>query len=413
MADAADAPPPAVATASAGAPEEQPSAAAGEQQGAAPACRVAGTAGAAAGHEGQGAAEEGGEGLSRTASKRQKRRLEAAERRKEAKKARRAADKEAQRAKVAARRAERQAALEALPEAERAEAAAAGRARAKEERRRASEAKNATAARLEAAKEVGVKLAIDMRWADDQTEREMRSLCFQLGQCYASNRTCPDPCCLYLAGLSEESHSAMRRVTSGVDGWRGAVFDRRPLLEAFGDEKERVVYLSADAEEELGEMDRDTVYVVGGMLDHNSKKGSTQRAAQDEGWRSARLPLDKYVQLAGSKVLTVNQVVDMLLLAWAGNHHGLGWDDCWRHAVELAVPQRKRKGYVKGDGKAPGEGGACQAAYATIERAAKEKLGGGGGDGETGSRDDEGAAPTAGNAVDAADAAGDGEADVA
>ena len=74
------------------------------------------------------------------------------------------------------------------------------------------------------------------------------------------------------------------------------------------------------------------------------------------------------------------------------------------------MPQRKRKGYVKGEGKAPGVGGACQAAYATIERAAREKLGGKGSDGEPGSENNEGAGQgNTPDAADVADADGDGD----
>lgn len=132
-------------------------------------------------------------------SKRQKRRLANAARRAETKKARRAAEKEKKRLNTAARKEERAEELRGLGEEERQEVIR----RRKEERLERVRAKQEQERRLSEAVTRGVRLAIDMRWADQQTDREMRSLSFQLSQAYASNRLSPDPCCIVLAGLSE------------------------------------------------------------------------------------------------------------------------------------------------------------------------------------------------------------------
>ena len=71
-------------------------------------------------------------------------------------------------------------------------------------------------------------------------------------------------------------------------------------------------------------------------------QGLTLQKAETEGIRHARLPIQQHVKMAGSHVLTVNQVMD-LLLAW------LELRD-WRGACERAVPKRKR-------GDAGGEAG--------------------------------------------------------
>uniref|UniRef100_A0A7R9TUM7 tRNA (guanine(9)-N(1))-methyltransferase n=1 Tax=Prasinoderma coloniale TaxID=156133 RepID=A0A7R9TUM7_9VIRI len=299
-------------------------------------------------------------------SKRQKRRLANAARRAETKKARRAAEKEKKRLNTAARKEERAEELRGLGEEERQEVIR----RRKEERLERVRAKQEQERRLSEAVTRGVRLAIDMRWADQQTDREMRSLSFQLSQAYASNRLSPDPCCIVLAGLSEASHAAIRQVNAGLDNWRATVIEHAALAELYAERRADVVYLSADADEELTEIERDKVYVVGGMLDHNSRKGATQECADAEGWRTARLPLARHVELGGSPVLTVNQVVDMLLLQLAGVHAGLEGDRAWKMAIEMAVPQRKRKGYVKGEGEGPPTGGAGAAAYAAIKAAA-------------------------------------------
>ena len=44
-------------------------------------------------------------------------------------------------------------------------------------------------------------------------------------------------------------------------------------------DKEKIVYLTADAEEEITEIEEDKVYVIGGLVDHNRiKKGTLTKA---------------------------------------------------------------------------------------------------------------------------------------
>ena len=62
----------------------------------------------------------------------------------------------------------------------------------------------------------------------------------------------------------------------------------------------------------------------------------------------------------------------MLLLQLAGVHAGLEGDRAWKMAIEMAVPQRKRKGYVKVRARAR----ACEA-RAHISEAALSRLHGG------------------------------------
>jgi tRNA (guanine9-N1)-methyltransferase len=91
----------------------------------------------------------------------------------------------------------------------------------------------------------------------------------------------------------------------------------------------KLVYLSADAEEELSTLAEDEVYVLGGIVDRNRHKVSTtehysslfalltrlqmlcQNKAEGLSIRTARLPIGTYLaNLPTRKVLTVNQVSD-------------------------------------------------------------------------------------------------------
>ena len=77
--------------------------------------------------------------------------------------------------------------------------------------------------------------------------------------------------------------------------------------------KKSIVYLTADSDTVLLDIEPDTVYVVGAFVDHNSKKGATLELATHVGVRTARLPIDEFLKVGNlCKVLTINTVVDVL-----------------------------------------------------------------------------------------------------
>ena len=142
----------------------------------------------------------------------------------------------------------------------------------------------------------------------------------------------------------------------------------------FASRRESIVYLTADSPNELDALREEDVYIIGGIVDRNRHKARASTAQQlartihnidtasrggpqnltlelatRAGVRHARLPIQAHVKMAGSHVLTVNQVVE-LLLAW------LELRD-WRAACERAVPRRKRgddaAGGAAGEGAEP------------------------------------------------------------
>ncbi|KAK5965433.1 hypothetical protein GCK32_001444 [Trichostrongylus colubriformis] len=64
-------------------------------------------------------------------------------------------------------------------------------------------------------------------------------------------------------------------------------------------ERERIIYLSPDAEEEIEDVHADDVYVLGGIVDRVIERGISRQASLEtaiaERVRSKKLPLDKYV----------------------------------------------------------------------------------------------------------------------
>ena len=77
--------------------------------------------------------------------------------------------------------------------------------------------------------------------------------------------------------------------------------------------KKSIVYLTADSDSVLLDIEPNTVYIVGAFVDHNCKKGATLQLATNVGVRTARLPIDEFINVGNlCKVLTINTVVDVL-----------------------------------------------------------------------------------------------------
>lgn len=185
----------------------------------------------------------------------------------------------------------------------------------------------------------GVTLVVDCDFVELMKDTELNSLGQQLMFCYGANRRAIKPATLWFVGIEHQGvlHRHLLNV-SGFERWLGTACDPRKLEALICDQPAfaaRVVYLTADATEELRELDAAKVYVVGGLVDRNRHKGTTAAKAERLGVATARLPIGpgKPLVIANySFVLSVNQVVDVLLRV-----HSTG---SWA-AASGALPRRK------------------------------------------------------------------------
>lgn len=98
--------------------------------------------------------------------------------------------------------------------------------------------------------------------------------------------------------------------------------------------KENVYYLTADSPNMITTLDPEKVYVIGAIVDHNRYKNLCYEKAEQLGIHHCQLPIGEYMkELKSRKVLTVNQVLE-ILLNWISDHD-------WRKAFEIVIPQRK------------------------------------------------------------------------
>ena len=197
--------------------------------------------------------------------------------------------------------------------------------------------------------------------------QEITSLCSQLAYVYSSNRKAAQPfSSLLFTSLNGRTHTRLEsQSNAGYKRWTGTKWWSEGYQElwASGSEnteidvcsKESIVYLTADAKEELSELKPGETYIIGGICDHNRYKVSIyggschehmilanipdpqnlcENKAKADSIRSAKLPIGSFVaQMPTRKILTVNQVFD-ILLQWVEHRD-------WEKAFHTVIPKRK------------------------------------------------------------------------
>ncbi|KAJ2572686.1 tRNA (guanine(9)-N(1))-methyltransferase [Coemansia sp. RSA 1807] len=179
----------------------------------------------------------------------------------------------------------------------------------------------------------GHKIIIDMDFDDKMHDTEIKSICSQLVRCYSTNRHGPLFVDLHITKLHERCRARFDKAIADHTEWPESriKFHDTELLDVFGTDK--LVYLTADSPNEITELDTQKVYVVGGLVDKNRYKRLTLDKAEQMGVAHARLPIGQYVQMASRKVITVNQIFEILVkFVEAGD---------WKQAFLEVIPQRK------------------------------------------------------------------------
>lgn len=253
----------------------------------------------------------------------------------EAKKAeKKAAMKEQKKKEAERKRKEWEEMLASVDEEERSKLIESRKGLRKERMEKRSEEREKKVQRLTNAKEHGQNIVVDLDFSDLMTPNEINSLVQQIMYCYAVNRRCASPCHLWLTGCNGKMGSQLQRLP-GFDKWI-IEKENQSYIEALQDEKHNLVYLTADSETILDELDPKKIYIVGGLVDRNRWKGMTMKKAQEQGIQTAKLPIGNYLKMSSSQVLTVNQVIEILLKF-------LETKD-WKASFFQVIPQRKRGG---------------------------------------------------------------------
>lgn len=183
---------------------------------------------------------------------------------------------------------------------------------------------------LKAQNQPTVSAVFDAGFNDLMTEREISSLASQLVRCYASNRRVQQPVKMTVCSFGGALQRQMERCHADFQRYN-VNFLHDSISDAFLPSE--MIYLTADATEELAELSDNQVLVIGALIDRNRHKGVALEKAKELGVKTAKLPIPLDLQLSGSSVLTCNHVFEILLKKL----NGLSW----LQAMEQVIPPRK------------------------------------------------------------------------
>lgn len=177
-----------------------------------------------------------------------------------------------------------------------------------------------------------IRICIDCRYDLMMSDKDISSLQKQIAFCYSANRRAPAPCQFYITNIDGQLEKRLE--TNSAKNW-DIYLKNEPLEAVFPHED--ILYLTSESENVLSStepLDERTVYVIGGIVDHNSRKGLCHQLAVQKNWRHARLPIDEFIKMNTRRVLACNHVMEILL-----NYIQLG---DWRKAFEQNIPKRKQ-----------------------------------------------------------------------
>lgn len=179
-------------------------------------------------------------------------------------------------------------------------------------------------------KHSGISVVMDCAFDELQAEREVISLSNQLTTCYSHNKHTISPTHLQVTSYNGRLKERLDVLKTGWDDDKISFTDK-PIEEVYSPSD--CVYLTADTDNVLTELDTTKHYVVGAMVDHNRLKNITVDKAKRLEMGVAALPITDYIRLSTRRVLTVNQVYEILIEYIKQND--------WEKAFFSVIPQRK------------------------------------------------------------------------
>ncbi|EFO63352.1 Hypothetical protein GLP15_3940 [Giardia lamblia P15] len=197
-------------------------------------------------------------------------------------------------------------------------------------------------------------ILIDCSYDDLMKQGEIKSRNSQLVFCYSTSVRQDVECPLRLSvvGATNSLSDFLQRVQK--EGSWSADITTRSLEDLIGTGElsvHKLVYLTADAEEEIDTYYSGDTYIIGGLVDRNRHNGITLRKARNIGIRTAKLPLHKCCNLVGSTVLSVNHIFAFMTYL----HCGLPF----KTVAKMVIPQRKLKAVENTDSGSRSDSQGC------------------------------------------------------
>lgn len=187
------------------------------------------------------------------------------------------------------------------------------------------------------------QVCIDCSFSTHMSSKEIGSLSNQIRYSYAMNKRSKNPCYLSVANISGATYENLTKVAGFPDRWRNFSCSSQNILEMYPD-KSKLVYLTADSDNTIDNLDDNKIYIIGGIVDRNRLKGVTMAKASELGIQTAKLPISHHLKLFATKVLTCNHVFEILLKY---REH----ENNWKKAMMDVLPRRKDAEAMQSDGE--------------------------------------------------------------
>ncbi|KAK4036376.1 hypothetical protein OUZ56_028435 [Daphnia magna] len=174
-----------------------------------------------------------------------------------------------------------------------------------------------------------VTIAIDLSFDNYMDERSLAKCVKQISRCYSINRRATDPVQFHVTSLDGASLKEMSK-NSGYENWDVNLHEKH-FTEIFS--KEKIVYLTSESDNVIENLKDDYVYIIGGLVDHNSHKGLCHKLAEEKGLSHGRLPISENIDMKTRKVLTIDHVFNVMVNICNGQS--------WKEALLEILPARK------------------------------------------------------------------------
>ncbi|KAK5645006.1 hypothetical protein RI129_006306 [Pyrocoelia pectoralis] len=173
-----------------------------------------------------------------------------------------------------------------------------------------------------------IGVVIDLSFDELMINKDMGKVIKQILRVYTENRRATAPMQLHLTSFVGRCKEEMSK-HNGYENW-DMHFHATSYLDVFP--KEKLVYLSSESDNVINELEQDKIYIIGGLVDHNSHKGVCHQKAITEGIAHGQLPIGEYFHFVSRKVFTINQVFEILLRVSEGK--------TFKEAFEMVLPKR-------------------------------------------------------------------------
>ena len=195
----------------------------------------------------------------------------------------------------------------------------------------------------------GMRVIIDCDFEHLMDERCIKSMVRQIVDLYSINKYSTNPFRVILYGVGKQIKEGLEK--SDYKNWIGIEIyfkedypnfdkfiedilykdDKRPMK----DIKYNIYYLSADSENNTENIDKNSTYIIGGIVDRNKYKGLSLNKAKELGINHGKFPIGEYLKLQSSQVLTTNHTFHIL------NEFSIRHD--WKEALVSIIPKRKQE----------------------------------------------------------------------